>query len=295
MNFLAQEQQVEYEFELNSLEFQINEMAVDYGKKGLAPFFYDQACAVKLFKGDSVQILKKFPSECVDMIFADPPYKLSNGGITCHAGKMVSVNKGEWDKSEGLHKDHEFNLTWLKECKRILKPDATIFVSGTMHIIYSIGFAMQQLGFRILNDITWYKPNAAPNLSCRYFTHSHEIILWASKDKKAKHRFNYKEMKELNGGKQMRSLWEISTPPPREKAFGKHPTQKPLKLMRRIIEASTLEGDLVLDPFTGSSSTGVAAVELNRKFIGIDNNQEYLDLSVKRIKGVARTPKLFSK
>lgn len=292
MNCLVQEKQIEYESEFNPFEFEVRETVATYGKEQLIPYFYDQAHAVKLFKGNCLEILKKFPPECVDMIFADPPYKLSNGGVTCHSGKMVSVNKGEWDRSEGLERDHDFNLAWLKECQRLLKPDATIFVSGTLHVIYSIGFAMQQLGFRILNDIAWYKPNAAPNLSCRYFTHSHEIILWASVDKKARHKFNYREMKELNGGKQMRSLWEIPTSPPKEKIFGKHPTQKPLKLMHRIIKASTLEGDLVLDPFTGSSSTGVAAVELNRKFIGIDNNQDYLDLSIKRIKGATRDPKL---
>lgn len=253
---------------------------------------YYQSESVELIKGNCIEVMRSFPEESVDLIFADPPYNLSNGGITCHAGRMVSVDKGEWDRSNGFEKDHEFNLSWLKECKRLLKPHATIFISGTYHVIYSVGFALQELGFKILNDIVWYKPNASPNLSCRYFTHSHEIILWAARDKKARHRFNYKMMKELNGGKQMRTLWQIPTPSPREKIHGKHPTQKPLELLRRIILAGTLEGDLVLDPFTGSSSTGVAAVELNRKFIGIDNNSEYLDLSIKRIKEVEKNLRL---
>ena len=232
------------------------------------------------------------------MIFADPPYFLSNGGITCHAGKMVSVNKGKWDKSKGTKENHEFIIEWLKACKRVLKPNGTIWVSGTTHIIYSIGFAMQELDFKILNDIVWYKRNAPPNLSCRYFTHSTEIVLWAAKDSKSKHYFNYPLMKQANNGKQMRNLWqygeneevkqadnvwEISPPKTDEKIFGKHPTQKPIELLRRIILASTQEGDLILDPFCGSSTTGVVAVEEKRKYVGIDLETEYLELSKKRL------------
>lgn len=243
------------------------------------------------------------------MIFADPPYFLSNGGITCHAGKMVSVNKGKWDKSKGVKETHEFNLEWLKACQRILKPNGTIWVSGTTHIIYSIGFAMQELGYKILNDIVWYKRNAPPNLSCRYFTHSSEIVLWAAKSKKSKHCFNYALMKQFNNGKQMRNLWqftekeeartvdniwEISSPPKVEKKFGKHPTQKPIELLKRIILASTQEGDLVLDPFCGSSTTGVAATLLNRRYVGIDFEKEYLELSKKRLVEAMKHPSLFS-
>jgi len=230
------------------------------------------------------------------MIFADPPYNLSNGGITCHAGRMVSVNKGDWDKSNGIDKDHEFVIDWLTACRRVLKDDGTIWVSGTMHKIYSIGFALQQLGYKLLNDISWFKPNAAPNLSCRYFTHSHETLLWVAKSENSKHKFDYQLMKQIAGGKQMRSLWKdidvedepqdiwsITTPTKTEKKFGKHPTQKPVALLERIILASTNSGDVILDPFTGSSTTGVAAVRHNRRFIGIDNNTEYLELSVKRL------------
>ena len=158
---------------------------------------------------DSIKLLKKIDENSIDMIFADPPYFLSNGGITCMSGKMVSVDKGKWDKSNGVEENYRFNLNWLKECRRILKKDGTIWISGTSHIIYSIGYAMQVLGYKILNDIIWYKRNAPPNLSCRYFTHSTEIILWAAKSERSKHYFNYKLMKKLNENKQMRSIWEI--------------------------------------------------------------------------------------
>ena len=220
------------------------------------------------------------------MIFADPPYFLSNDGITCHAGRMVSVNKGKWDKSKGIEKNYKFTLQWLKACQRVLRPNGTIWVSGTTHIIYSVGFAMQELGYKILNDIIWYKRNAPPNLSCRYFTHSTEIVLWAAKNAKSKHYFNYQLMKKINQGKQMRNVWEIPAPSSKEKKFGRHPTQKPVELLKRIILASTKEGDLVLDPFCGSSTTGVAAVSLNRRYIGIDLEDEYLHLSKKRIEEV---------
>jgi site-specific DNA-methyltransferase (adenine-specific) len=228
-------------------------------------------------------MLNQVPESCVDVIFADPPYFLSNGGITCHAGKMVSVNKGKWDESKGVAENHAFNLTWLQACQRVLKPNGTIWVSGTTHVIYSVGYAMQQLGFKILNDIVWQKRNPPPNLSCRYFTHSTEIVLWAAKNKKSKHYFNYGLMKEINGGKQMKNVWTMNAPSNGEKKFGKHPTQKPTELLKRIIEASSVEKDLVLDPFCGSSTTGVVAVGLKRKYVGIDQEKDFLDLSIKRI------------
>jgi len=252
--------------------------------------------AVTLYEGDCLNILPSLPERSVDMIFADPPYNLSNGGITCQSGRMVSVNKGEWDKSQGIEQNHVFAIQWLTACRQVLKDDGTIWVSGTMHNIYSVGYALQQLGYKLLNEISWFKPNASPNLSCRYFTHSHETVIWAAKSAKSKHKFDYQLMKKSAGGKQMRSLWMdidvedepqdiwvISTPSKVEKTFGKHPTQKPLALLERIILASTGLGDLILDPFTGSSTTGVAAVKHGRRFIGIDTDTQYLDLSVKRL------------
>jgi len=258
--------------------------------------YYKGKNIVILYQGNCLDIIPALPKCYVDMIFADPPYNLSNGGITCHAGRMVSVNKGDWDKSNGTDLDHKFTVDWLTACRRVLKDDGTIWVSGTMHNIYSVGFALQELSYKLLNEICWYKPNASPNLSTRYFTHSHETAIWAAKSEKSKHKFDYQLMKQIAGGKQMRSLWIdidvedkpqgiwiIPTPPSVEKKYGKHPTQKPLALLERIILASTNPGDTVLDPFTGSSTTGVAAIRHGRRFIGIDNNAEYLELSIKRL------------
>lgn len=243
-----------------------------------------------LYHGDSINILAQLPENSVDMIFADPPYNLSNGGFTVHAGRMVSVNKGSWDISKGFQDDYQFHYRWMEACKRVLKPHGTLWVSGTYHSIYQCGHALQSLGYHILNDISWFKPNASPNLSCRFFTASHETLIWARKEKKAKHTFNYELMKEgywpedqlKKAGLQMRSVWAIGTPRPGEKKYGKHPTQKPLDLLKRIVLSSTKKGDIVLDPFTGSSTTGIAAVMHNRKFIGIDSEKNYLELSKKR-------------
>jgi len=271
-----------------------------------------------LYNANCLDILAQLPENSVDMIFADPPYNLSNGGITVHAGRMVSVNKGDWDKSNGFEKDYEFHKKWLEACKRVLKPNGTLWVSGTYHSIYQCGHALQALGYHILNDIAWFKPNAAPNLSCRYFTASHESLIWARKDKKAKHNFRYEKMKdwkdnykksfacEITGkeekidlihekGKQMRSVWAINTPAPQEKIFGKHPTQKPEALLWRVILSSTKKGDVVLDPFAGSSTTGVVSHLYRRKFIGIDTEKNYLDLSIKRFEELDKNIKNKSK
>ncbi len=229
-------------------------------------------------------IIGKYPAGKFDMIFADPPYFLSNGGITCHAGKMVKVDKGQWDKSNGPAMNHEFNMAWLSRCKKILKPNGTIWVSGTHHAIHSVGYAMQQLEMKILNDMTWEKPNPPPNLSCRYFTHSTETIIWAAKTETSKHCFNYEKMREINSGKQMKSVWSFRSPNGDEKEFGKHPTQKPVALLERIILASTNEDDLIFDPFTGSSTTGVAALNVHRKFVGTELEPEFINLSIARLK-----------
>ena len=243
-----------------------------------------------LYRGDSIVLLNQLPENSIDMIFADPPYNLSNDGFSVQAGKRVSVNKGNWDKSKGFEDDYAFHLKWLSACRRVLKPEGTLWVSGTYHSIYQCGHALQSLGYHILNDISWFKPNASPNLSGRYFTASHETLIWARKDKKAKHIFNYPEMKNGNWpedslkkpGLQMRSVWALGTPKPDEKTFGKHPTQKPLALLKRIVLASTKKDSVILDPFTGSSTTGIAASLTGRKFVGIDLEKQYLDLSIKR-------------
>jgi len=251
--------------------------------------YYDNP-KFKLYQANCLELLAELPENSVDMIFADPPYNLSNGGITVHAGRMVSVNKGDWDKSKGFKDDYDFHYKWMEACRRVLKPHGTLWVSGTYHSIYQCGHALQSLGYHILNDIAWFKPNASPNLSCRYFTASHETLIWARKDKKAKHIFNYDLMKNGNWpedqlkkpGLQMRSVWAMGTPKTFEKKFGKHPTQKPEDLLKRIVLASTNKGDLILDPFTGSSTTGIAAYLLGRHFIGVDTEPKYLDVSIKR-------------
>lgn len=250
--------------------------------KNISPYFSSHDFV--LYHQDSLDLLEDIAPGSIDMVFADPPYFLSNNGITCSSGKMVSVNKGGWDKGLSVMDKHEFNLQWLNLCKKVLKENGTIWVSGTYHNIYSVGLALEQLGYKILNNITWYKPNAAPNLSCKYFTHSTETILWAKKNNKEKHIFHYELMKEINNGKQMRDVWEFPTTKKSEKKHGKHPTQKPLSLLERIILASSNIGDVILDPFNGSGTTGIAALMHGRKYIGIEKEQEYLDITVKRYK-----------
>ncbi len=253
-----------------------------------------------LVEGDCIAAMEKLAPRSVDLIFADPPYMLSNGGTTCQSGRRVSVNKGEWDASRGLEGDLAFHARWLAACRRALKPSGTIWISGTQHVIFGVGYAMQQQGFHLLNTVTWYKPNASPNLACRFFTHSTELLLWASplRSKPLAHRFNYREMKAENGGKQMRDLWSISerpepdgeqvvwsipTPGPREKLHGRHPTQKPLGLLERVVAASAAPGDLVVDPFCGSGTTGVAAVRAGCRFVGLEMDPVYLDLAARRL------------
>lgn len=247
-------------------------------------YFEDRKHGIILLKDDCFNILPKLPENSIDMIFADPPYFLSNGGFSCHAGKRVSVNKGKWDVSKGIEENYIFTSRWLRECQRVLSPNGTIWVSGTSHIIYTVGSAMQTLGYKILNDIAWFKVNPPPNLSCRYFTHSTETIIWAAKNKDSKHYFNYDLMRKLNNDKQMLSLWSIKAPGVEEKIYGKHPTQKPLQLLDRIVLASTRAGDIVLDPFNGSGTTGIAALRKHRQYIGIELEEEYLKVSVKRLR-----------
>ena len=265
---------------------------------------YARGDGYRLYQGDSLRLLEQFDEASFDLIFADPPYFLSNGGFTCKGGKRASVQKGAWDESKGVEDDHEFTAAWLRACKRVLKPSGTIWVSGTQHVIFSVGFAMQKLGYKLLNTVTWYKPNASPNLSCRYFTHSTEILVWASPNPKGKllHTFNYADMKAENGGKQMRDVWNLPrageeelgaegegrvwsqlTPRKGEKAFGGHPTQKPLALLERVIEASTADDAVVLDPFNGSGTTGVAALRMGRRYVGIDLDEKYLELTQRRL------------
>ena len=234
-----------------------------------------------LLQGDTMVLLQKFDFK-FDMIFADPPYFLSNNGLSIQSGEIVSVNKGKWDKSEGFDFINTFNRKWLKLVREKLKDNGTIWISGTYHNIFSIGQILQELNFKILNVITWEKNNPPPNFSCRYFTHSSELIIWARKEEKVPHYYNYELMKSLNDGKQMKDVWKLPAIARWEKSCGKHPTQKPLSILTRIILASTKPNTWILDPFTGSSTTGIAANLVNRRFLGIDQEIEFLELSKNR-------------
>lgn len=239
-----------------------------------------------LFCGDALDILPLLPDSSVDVVFADPPYFLSNNGISCASGQMVSVNKGAWDQGFTLEERHHFNLNWISLCFQKLKPTGTIWISGTLHNIYSIGMALETTGFQIINNITWQKSNPPPNLACKTFTHSTETILWAKKRNAKKYIFNYQTMKTMNNNKQMKDVWTGSTTSPSEKKHGKHPTQKPEYLLNLILTSSTETHSLVLDPFCGSGTTGVVARKLNRRFIGIDKEPEYINLARSRIEDV---------
>lgn len=245
-----------------------------------------------LILDDANKALKRIPEKSIDLIFADPPYFLSNNGITCSGGRMVNVNKGEWDKSQGFKGDVEFHEKWIKSCDRVLKDNGSMWISGSYHCIHQIAYILLSMGYYIINEVTWFKNNAPPNLGCRCLTASHETVLWVKKSKKSKHTFNYTISKQYNNGKQLRTVWEINTTPKREKILGKHPTQKPIELLDRIIRISSNPGDIVLDPFCGSSSTGVSSILNKRMYIGIDNNIEYMELSKRRIESIGETMKL---
>jgi site-specific DNA-methyltransferase (adenine-specific) len=288
---------------------QLSKSAPSLAEDGLERAEHSSGHHYTLYRGDCVELLPAFAEASFDLVFADPPYFLSNGGFTCQSGRRAPVEKGAWDQSRGREEDYRFAVRWLKACQRVLKPTGSIWVSGTQHVIFSVGFAMQQLGFKILNTVTWYKPNASPNLSCRYFTHSTELLIWASprSEGKLRHQFNYRAMKAENGGKQMRDVWNLPrvgeeelapdglgriwsqlTPRKDEKEWGRHPTQKPLRLLERVIESSTAASALVLDPFSGSGTTGVAAVGLGRRFVGVERDLTYLQLGERRIRATSQ-------
>lgn len=247
----------------------------------IVPYYKSPSSDFTLLLGDCREMLRQFEFK-FDMIFADPPYFLSNGGISCQSGKVVCVDKGDWDKGNGKETVDEFNREWIEACREKLKDNGTIWVSGTYHNIFSIANALKTLGFRILNVVTWAKTNPPPNISCRFFTYSSEFVIWARKHERIPHYFNYPLMRHINGNKQMTDVWRLPAISTWEKTFGKHPTQKPLCLLSRIILASTKPQAWVLDPFTGSSTTGIAASLLHRRFLGIDIEEQYLRISQQR-------------
>ena len=256
-------------------------------EQDIAPFYFDPVKKIKLYNLDTLLFLPIIPDCCVDLVFADPPYFLSSGGMTCRNGKKACVDKGIWDKTRPIQSIHDFNKCWLTECRRILKANGSIWVCGTFHNIFSVGFALQELGFKILNNIVWEKESPPPNLSGRYFTHATEHLIWAAKTKQSKHTFNGKEIGQIEKGEQAtsvwRDIWKLPSAEPSEKFFGKHPTQKPEGLIKRTVLASTNPGDLVFDPFCGSGTTGVVCKTLSRKFVGIDNNIDYLKTAINRL------------
>lgn len=248
----------------------------------MIPSYYKSADkAFTLLDGDCIERLGSFNFQ-FNMIFADPPYFLSNGGISFQSGKIVCVDKGEWDKSQGNDANLDFTRKWIAACREKLTPAGTIWVCGTFHNIFTVGCVLEELGFRVLNMITWKKTNPPPNISCRFFTYSAETIIWARREKKIPHYFNYDLMCAINGNHQMQDVWELPAIAPWEKSCGKHPTQKPLSVVMRAILASTKEGDYVLDPFSGSGTTGIAANLIGRKYLGIEEEKAFLDMSVNR-------------
>jgi site-specific DNA-methyltransferase (adenine-specific) len=234
---------------------------------------------IKLQLGNCVELLKKIPSGSVNQIFADPPYNLSGATFqTVQSGKMVTCDKGDWDIIEDIH---EFNEMWVKECIRVLADDGTIWISGTLHNHPSIGVILKKLNLWIVNDVIWFKRNAAPLLSKNRLAPSTELIWIASKSKK--YYFDYDTAKMINGGKQMRNLWEINA----ERHKTSHPTEKPETLLERIILLGSKQGDTILDPFTGSGTTGVVAKRLQRNFIGFEISPEYFEIAQNRINGIS--------
>ena len=247
----------------------------------IQPFYSSPNHDFNLLHGDTFELLPQFNFK-FDMIFADPPYFLSSGGISVQSGKVVCVDKGDWDKSMSPEKINAFNLNWLSLCREKLKDNGTIWISGTYHNIFSVANCLTQLGYKILNVITWAKTNPPPNISCRYFTYSTEFVIWARKKEKVAHYYNYELMKHINGDTQMTDVWRLPAIAPWEKKCTKHPTQKPLGLLSRIIMASTEPGAWILDPFAGSSTTGIAANLLGRRYLGIEREADFAAISKAR-------------
>lgn len=244
-------------------------------------YFQSNDHQFELFQGDATECLKNTSTQ-FDMIFADPPYFLSRGYSSKINGEWKSFEKGEWDRATSLDNINEFNRCWLSACRNVLKDDGTIWVSGTYHNIFSVATCLVELGFKVLNIIVWQKSDAKPTLSRNYFNFTTEYLVWARKSEKVPHYFNCDLMEQLNGGARMGDVWRIPFVASWEMKQGKHPTQKPLRLLYRIILSSTREGETILDPFAGSCTTGIAANLLGRKFIGIDQSKEFLDYAIKR-------------
>lgn len=234
-----------------------------------------------LYEGECNSVLDKL-TEQVDMIFADPPYFLSNQKKTTAFGKPKIRDKGEWDRILPWEEINTYNKCWITKCRKLLKENGTIWVCGTYHNIYSVEQSLIELGFKILNIVVWQKLDPPPTPYGGRLNFSAEYIIWARKNDNVPHCFNYDLLKEYNGGVEMPDVWKFARPGFWERSCGKHPTQKPLRLLYRILQVCTQEGFTVLDPFAGSCTTGIAANLMGRKFIGIDINKEFLDYGIRR-------------
>ena len=235
-----------------------------------------------LYNDDCVEVMNNLDKCTVDLIFADPPYFLSSGRTVRYNGNKKNIYKGEWDETKSLDEINSFNRRWLSACREVMRDGATIFATGTYHNIFSIASCMMELGFKILNIIVWQKTDAKPTLSRNYFSFTTEYIVWARKNQKTPHFFNCELMEQINGGTRMSDVWRIPFLSSWELKCGMHPTQKPLRLLYRILLAASKPHDMILDPFAGSCTTGIAANLLNRKFIGIDLSKEYLNYGLRR-------------
>jgi len=241
-----------------------------------------------LYEGDVLEILRQWDDNSVDHCITDPPYNMSKrNGLGWAFSSHVTMNE-KWDiysRDEYL----EFSRAWLREVSRVVRPNGNLFIFGSFHNIYDLGHLIHEMDLKILNSIVWFKPNAQPNITCRMLTESAEHIIWACNAPKKKATgwvFNYEVAKQLNGGKQMRNVWTIPYPSSKERRYGKHPSQKPLQLITRIMRIATNPGDLVLDCFGGSGTTAVVAQSFDRRWVTIENNAEYNEIARERLKNV---------
>ena len=236
-----------------------------------------------LYNGDCIEILKRIKPNSIDLIFADPPYFLSNGGKSIRSGKIVSVNKGKWDDKTQYDDHLAFTKEWINLCYQALKQNGSIWISGTIHNIFDIKHYLDDVGFKIVNIVVWHKSDPPPLIYKNKMKFSYELIIWASKG--FSHTYNYKEMYEINN-EELQDVWTIPAVQMKEKIYGYHPTQKPEALLERIIKATSNPGDIVLDPFSGSGTTCYVAKKLNRKFIGIEKDKAFYNISIKRINSI---------
>lgn len=243
---------------------------------------YHQSNYFTLFNADSLTLIDQLEDNSIDVVFADPPYFLSSGRKMDIAGRNVHFEKGAWDRSRSIEEVDQFNNKWIKAVRSKMKENGTIWISGTFHNIFSVERILVENGFKIINLVSWQKSNPRDIVDGQHLTFSTEILVWARKSLHGKHCYNHELMVQLNGGKPLTDVWKIPTPGSWERTCGYHPTQKPLRLLYRIILSSTNEGDLILDPFAGSCTTGIAANLLGRNFIGIDQSKDFLDFGIRR-------------